>query len=275
VTLVLHAQHPESLIRQLPESVRQRVSPEGTLGLRVPAHSLLMDVLRLSAGPLVLSSANRSGESDPATADEVVAQLGDHVDLVLDDGRCRYGQPSSVVRIGPGQFDVLRAGVVSDASLRQFANFMVLIVCTGNTCRSPMAEMLLLKRFAERLECSLDELPQRGVIVVSAGIAAMDGGRPTPEAVAVMAERGLDLSGHESQPVTERLVRHADVILAMTRSHRQAIAVQWPDAAERTRVLCRNGADVADPIGGPKELYARCADQIEEQLEAYVAEWEL
>jgi protein-tyrosine phosphatase len=197
------------------------------------------------------------------------------VDLVLDDGRCRYGQPSSVVRIGPGAMDVLRAGVVSDENLRRFASFMVLIVCTGNTCRSPMAEMLLLKRFAERLGCSVDELPQRGVIVVSAGIAAMDGAHPTPEAVAVMSERGLDLSGHASQPVTERLVRHADVILAMTRSHRQAIAAQWPDAAERTRVLCRNGADIADPIGGSKELYARCAEQMEEQLAAYVDEWEL
>ena len=90
-----------------------------------------------------------------------------------------------------------------------------------------------------------------------------------------MGERGLDLSAHESQPVTERLVRHADVILAMTRSHRQAIGVQWPDAAERTRVLCRNGNDIADPIGGSKELYARCADQIASQLDEHVAEWDL
>jgi protein-tyrosine phosphatase len=90
-----------------------------------------------------------------------------------------------------------------------------------------------------------------------------------------MADRKLDLTRHESQPVTERLVRHADVILAMTRSHREAIAVQWPHAAERSRVLCRNGSDISDPIGGSKELYAQCADQIDEQLRQYIAEWDL
>ncbi len=103
----------------------------------------------------------------------------------------------------------------------------------------------------------------------------MTGGRPTPEAVVVMSERGVDLSLHESQPVTERLMRQADVILAMTRSHRDAISMQWPESADRTGVLCRDGSDVADPIGGSKELYSRCAAQIDEQLAGYVAEWDL
>jgi protein-tyrosine phosphatase len=137
-----------------------------------------------------------------------------------------------------------------------------------------MAEVLLRNRIAERFGWRPDELEQRGVVIVSAGIAAMAGGRPTAEAVAVMAERGLDLSEHQSQPVTERLVRQADLILAMTRSHREAIAVQWPGAAERTWVLSRDGADVADPIGGSRELYARCADQIDEQLREHVSDWD-
>jgi tRNA threonylcarbamoyl adenosine modification protein (Sua5/YciO/YrdC/YwlC family) len=275
VTLVLDAEHPESLLGQLPESVRQAVCPHGTLGLRVPAHNLIIEVLRLSAGPLVLTSANRTGGAEPTTADEVTAQLSDHLSLVLDDGPSRYGQPSSVVRVGPGQLEILRSGVVSESSLRQLASFMVLVVCTGNTCRSPMAEVLLRSRIADQLGCGPEEVDGRGVVVASAGIAAMTGGRPTTEAVDVMAERGLDLSGHVSQPVTERLVRQADLILAMTRSHREAIAVQWPAAASRTRVLCRNGTDVADPIGGSRELYARCADQIDEQLREHVSDWDL
>lgn len=275
VTLVLDADHPESLLGQLPDAVRQAVCPQGTIGLRVPAHVLIVEVLRLSAGPLVLTSANRSGGPDPTSATDVTDQLGGQVALVLDDGQSRYGQPSSVVQVGPGKLDILRSGVVSEASLRQLASFMVLVVCTGNTCRSPMAEVLLRKRIADRLGCEPDEVDERGVIVVSAGISAMTGGRPTSEAVEVMAQRGLDLSGHESQPVTERLVRQADLILAMTRSHRDAIAAQWPAAANRTQVLCRNGADVADPIGGSRELYDRCADQIDEQLREHVSDWDL
>ena len=256
VTLVLDANHPDGLLQQLSETVRRAVCPSGTLGMRVPAHPLIAEVMKLSAGPLLLTSANRTGQPDATLASEVILQLGDQIDLVLDDGQCRYGQPSSVVRVGPKRLDILRAGVVSEASLRQLASLIVLIVCTGNTCRSPMAEVLLRRQMAEKLGCAIGELEDHGVFVTSAGIAAMTGGRPTPEAVAVMGQQGLDLSAHESQPVTQRLVRHADVILAMTRSHRQAISVQWPDAAERTRVLCRNGNDIADPIGGSTELYA-------------------
>ena len=275
ITLVLENDHPQSLLRQLPESVRHAVSPAKTIGLRVPAHRLILDVLQLLAGPLVLSSANRHGQADSLTAQEVADSIGDDLELVLDDGRSQFGQPSTVVRVGTSQLNVLRAGVVTDATLTRLSNFMVLVVCTGNTCRSPMAEVLCRKRVADRLGCKTNELEDRGVMVTSAGIAAMAGGRSTAEAVQVMADRGLDLSSHESQPVSGRLVRFADVILTMTQVHRQAIVAQWPDAAERTQLLCRDGGDLADPIGGPAELYRRCADQIDAQLEQCVPQFDL
>ena len=84
-----------------------------------------------------------------------------------------------------------------------------------------------------------------------------------------MNERVLDLSLHDSQPLSYRLVRYADLIITMTRGHREAIVNHWPDAAPRTFVLSRNRGDVADPIGGPADLYRKCADQID----AYLAEW--
>ena len=62
---------------------------------------------------------------------------------------------------------------------------------------------------------------------------------------------GTDLTDHETQPLTEPLVRHADVIYTMTRSHRDAIVAQWPGAAERMKMLCADESDVCDPIGGP------------------------
>ena len=101
------------------------------------------------------------------------------------------------------------------------------------------------------------------MIVASAGIAASAGGGATPEAVQAMNAQGLDLSGHISQPLIDRLVRHADVVFTMTNGHRHAIVNHWPDAACRTFVLCEDQVDVADPIGGPRELYERCASQIE------------
>ena len=94
-----------------------------------------------------------------------------------------------------------------------------------------MAEALFRKCLAARLGCSLDELEDRGFLVMSAGIAAMMGSRAAAEAHAVMMEHDLDLRAHESQPLTDALVRNADLLITMTRSHRHAIVAEWPDAA--------------------------------------------
>ncbi len=262
VTLVLKDDHPESLLRQLPNAVQKVVAPRGTVGLRVPAHQLILDVLRLLPGPLALSSANRTGEPDAISGQDVVRSLQQDVDLVLDDGRSQFGQPSSVVSVDEHGLHVLRAGVVSEETLKRLASMLILFVCTGNTCRSPMAEGICRKLLAEKLSCRVDELEDRGVIVTSAGISAMAGGGPTSEAVQVMADFGVDLSTHVTQPIGERLVRHADLILTMTQGHLKALVSRWPEAAGRTALLCGGNIDVADPIGGPRELYRRCADQI-------------
>jgi protein-tyrosine phosphatase len=262
ITLVVDNQHRESLTAQLPASVRQAVTPNGTLGLRVPANEMAQDVLRMLAGPLVLTSANRTGEADSVTAQEVVNALGGELALVLDDGPCRYGQPSSVVRVKENRFEILREGVVGEATLRRLASLMVIFVCTGNTCRSPMAELLMRARLAQFLKCRIDQLEDRGVVVISAGIAAAPGCPPTSEASQVMRERGLDLSRHEAQPLTDQLVRHADVIITMTHSHLQSIVERWPDAADRTQMLLPERTDVADPIGQTVGAYRDCADQI-------------
>jgi len=275
VTLVLDSNHPDSLLGQLPKSVREAVIPNGSVGLRVPAHDALLSILRLTAGPLVLTSANRPGEPDAVTAADVARMVGDDIDLILDDGQSKFGQPSSVVRVGQSKIDLLRSGVINDQVLKRLASHLIIFVCTGNTCRSPMAEALMRQRIANRLQCSIHDLEDRNVMVMSAGIAAASGGRAAPEAVQLMQERGIDINNHESQPLSERLVRFADLILTMTRGHRESIVEQWPDAAARTKVICRDHADVSDPIGGPIDRYRRCADQIESQLDAWIDEIDL
>lgn len=272
VTLVLDSTHPDSLLGQLPQSVQEIVVPNGSIGLRVPAHDALLSVLRLTAGPLVLTSANRPGEPDAVNAADVSRMVGEDIDLILDDGQSKFGQPSSVVRVGQSQLDLLRAGVINNQVLKHLSSYLTIFVCTGNTCRSPMAEALMRQRIADRLQCSIGEIEDHNVMVMSAGIAATAGGRASPESVELMQERGIDINPHESQPLTERLVRFADLILTMTRGHREAIVAQWPDAAARTKLVCRDDTDVSDPIGGPIDRYRRCAEQIDSQLSAWVDE---
>jgi tRNA threonylcarbamoyl adenosine modification protein (Sua5/YciO/YrdC/YwlC family) len=270
ITLVIDDSHPESLVRRLPALVQKAVSPQNAIGLRVPGHQVILDVMRMMAGPLALTSANRSGLVEAVTADEVLENLGGDIDLVLDDGRCRFGQPSTVIRVQGKTFDVLRQGVVPQRTLQRLSSLLLLFVCTGNTCRSPMAEIICRDYIANKLKCKIDELEDRGVLVMSAGIAAMMGGRATREAMQTMEQMKLDLTYHETQPLTESLVRHADLIYTMTQSHREAILAQWPSASNRVRLLSQDNSDICDPIGGPLERYKQCAAQIRREISAQI-----
>ena len=275
VTLVLEDSSDESLLRQLPKSVLQRVVPNGSVGLRVPAHPLILDVLKLMAGPLVLTSANLSGEPDPTSAEQAIASMNNHVDLVLNDGPSHYGQPSSVVCVKGRDLTMLREGAVNETTIRELSSFTIIFVCTGNTCRSPMAEAICRDLIAKRLGCDRSELTKRGVRVMSAGVAASHGSPASPEAVDVLGESGIPLGEHQSQPVSEQLVQHADLVFAMTATHRDAMLRAWPHATDNVHLLRQDHGDICDPIGGPVEVYRRCAQQIRTEIEGRLDEFDL
>jgi protein-tyrosine phosphatase len=133
----------------------------------------------------------------------------------------------------------------------------VLFVCTGNICRSPMAEGLLRARLAERQEAE----------VASAGIAALVGSPADPLAVALLAERGVDISSHRARQLTGSLIQAFDLVVVMEARQVRLVEALSPAARGRTRPVGeRSGFDVPDPYGGSREDFLQALRLIERGL---------
>lgn len=148
----------------------------------------------------------------------------------------------------------------------------VLFVCTGNTCRSPLAEAVCKRLLADRLNCPTDELESRGFVVSSAGVMAYPGEAASPGAVVAAAELGADLMAHRSRPVNPELLANATHVVAMTGGHLAVLAARFPGVGPVARTLA-GVADIPDPIGGELDEYRACARAIADHLDRFINEW--
>ncbi len=217
----------------------------------------------------MLLAAAPGAAADP---DQVMQVMGDQLAVVVGDGPMAERRPPTVVQVEGASWKVVQPGAVSDGALRRQAACLIVFVCTGNTCRSPLAEGLFKARLAARLGCTAADLPERGFHVLSAGMAATSGSPAADEAVAAARSYGADLSGHRSRPLAPDLAAQADYLIAMTRSHLQVLAEHYRGLASRPRLLSPAGADLPDPVGCPLGVYEECARQIWTFLEPLVEE---
>lgn len=278
VTLVIDVE--EQLIDQKLKALklqhgRDRLYRGSSISLRCPDHDLTQRILGALDAPVVAASANLPGDPPAEDASEAVEALGNRVDLIVDGGRSRYAKPSTVVRVtGRGinrHFEIQREGVYDERFLRKLMRWTMLVICSGNTCRSPMAAAMAQHLLAKQRGLTVDELDAAGIRVISAGVSAGPGMPASPPAVEAMAAQGLDLSKHRSRPLTPELIHEADVIYTMTDAHRHAVLSMAPSAEAKTFTLDPTG-DVEDPIGSGSSSYQRTAEIIRRRLDQRLKE---
>jgi protein-tyrosine-phosphatase len=136
----------------------------------------------------------------------------------------------------------------------------VLFICTGNLCRSPMAEVLLRARLARD-----EDEARRDWRVGSAGVWTTDDRPASAHAIAEMAQRGIDLRDHRSRNVTRDMMAEADLVLVMTRAHAEALGAAFPDCAHKVHLLSEMVGrmyDIGDPYGGTRLEYSYTAQEL-------------
>jgi protein-tyrosine phosphatase len=254
VTWVLPAQ---------PMMPKHILSPDSSLGIRIPNNQFLRSICAALDDLIVSTSANLHGDPPPTTQDAISREIMSGVDGSVFQLEPLEGRPSEVKRWSPGGAEILRTR--SNPQTRSDRiNF--LFVCSGNTCRSPMA--------AGYLKSRVEKLMPGSVGVRSAGLVADEGMRASFQCIEVMRENGVDIHQHLSRRLSDELIDWADVILVMTHDQLDRVVDTFPYAAGLVHLMTTwpeadvsESADIPDPIGGNIEVYRETASLIEREIQ--------
>lgn len=235
----------------------------GTIGIRHPAPPFPQKLLEVFPEGLASTSANRSGFPPAVHPDEIDPDIQKWVEGILSlpaggqkpSTLIRCTQPPCLLRSGP--IGLPEAEAVIQERLRWCVPrpLRVLIVCTGNTCRSPLAHAFLLHEIHKR---------DLNVEVTSAGTHAMEGAPIAPEVYQVLAEHGISFH-HRSQHLTPERIEWADLILAMAQEHQRILQ----DLGAGGKTLPFAPYDMPDPIGLPLSQYRWVGNLIRKEIDRW------
>jgi protein-tyrosine phosphatase len=261
----------KKLKKSLEKDVFKNLYNQNSIGIRCPDNPVASQLLQMVHNPVVAPSANITGQNPAVKPEQVLAQFSGQIEMLLDAGPCKYKKSSTVVKINKNNLQIIRPGEYSQEQLQEMAKIQFLFLCTGNTCRSPMAEGIFRKYLAEKLNCEVDHLEKNGYKVCSAGTMGLVGMPATMEAVTACAAKGFDIKAHRNRAMSQKLIEDADIIYAMSRTHCRTVRAFSEQAADKCLLLAKD-REILDPIGQSQRVYNKCADLIEKAVKKRISE---
>ncbi len=243
------------------------VSREGKIGIRIPSHPIPREIVQRGNFLLGTTSANLSKEPEIIDPKRLPSELTLGVDVLLDGGDALLGKASTVVDVTFSPLRIIREGWILNQEIIKVGQEKeiegkILFVCTGNTCRSPMAEGFFKKILSRKAK--------EKIKVKSAGTGVIANSKPSKFAIKVMREKGIDISSHRAIPLTSEIVKEFDLILTMEERHRQRVINLFPFATEKawllTEFISGKREDILDPAGEYLNIYRELSLLIEKEM---------
>ncbi|MBC8370609.1 MAG: Sua5/YciO/YrdC/YwlC family protein [Planctomycetes bacterium] len=233
------------------------------LGLRWPQNIDFQRLCQNLDSPLLATSINDS-TSPPIFGDDLVSWLEQrNVPYALQILDCPPHSPASTIIDVYPHPKLLRGELVDFDEI----GLSILVVCSGNTCRSPLAAALLEAEIASSWQVSPEQLRNFGFDIQSAGTFAIDGQSISENSLAVAAENGIDLSSHQAQSLASANEHTWDIVLGMSHNHLNAIPPEIPAA-----LFDHSSGEIADPFGGDIDCYRATYNQLQTAAQQWVKE---